>query len=550
MNKVHKRYTTHRHPWWLVSLLLTLLFIWHSNGLVVYAQSNLTASQDTFVDINESSSSFDGQKLVLAFSNFNGFVATKRVLIQFDLTGVTSSLTGAPLVLQLDQNGLSTGSVTVDVRQIADNWTESATHDNAPTPGSSLQTKTIAAGTTGEIRFTNASVGTYLEAQRTGDGKASFLLTLTAGTGFGTNLVFGDQESGNGPHLEVPPPPTATATATVTHTPTATRTPTATPTASNTPTITHTPTATHTPTNTGTATHTPTATGTATHTTTPPTATPTATATQPHTATPTATNTTIPATVTPTPTATATGTLLATATPTPTPTGTTVAPTSTSTTLPTATSTGSAPATATHTPTSTATSTATNTPTKTATPTQTPVNPTATATATPTASTTPTAIATVIDPVLGGTLVYTDANTNQFTIELPAGAVDVATELVLQPRAPLTIPNGFDFIGQSFTLDAYVNGTLVDGFIFKQPVTVTVNYTEESIVGLDEDGLRLYFYEEATQEWVDAATTCTPPSTYTRNLAENSFTVQICHLTEFAVFGQTLPKLYLPLVIR
>lgn len=152
--------------------------------------------------------------------------------------------------------------------------------------------------------------------------------------------------------------------------------------------------------------------------------------------------------------------------------------------------------------------------------------------------------------MLGGTLVYTDANTNQFTIELPAGAVDVATELVLQSRDPLTIPSGLDFIGQSFTLDAYINGILVDGFIFKQPVTVTVDYTEESIVGLDEASLLLYFYEETTQQWVDAATTCTPPSTYTRNLAENSFTVQICHLTEFAVFGQTLPKLYLPLVIR
>lgn len=167
-----------------------------------------------------------------------------------------------------------------------------------------------------------------------------------------------------------------------------------------------------------------------------------------------------------------------------------------------------------------------------------------------TPSTTPTAIATVVDPTLGGTLTYTDTNDNQFTIDVPAGAVDVATNLVLQPQSLPSQPVGFSFIGESFTLNAYINGTIVEGFVFQKPITVTIDYTEEGISGLDEASLMLYFYNETTQEWVDAATTCTPPSTYTRNLAENTFSVPICHLTEFAVFGQTLPKLYLPLVIR
>ena len=111
-------------------------------------------------------------------------------------------------------------------------------------------------------------------------------------------------------------------------------------------------------------------------------------------------------------------------------------------------------------------------------------------------------------------------------------------------------PNNFIFTSQSFTLDALANGLVVDDFVFKQPVTVRIAYKEGNINGVDESSLLLHYYNEATGAWIDAATTCTPPAVYTRNLAENYFTVNICHLTEFAIFGRSLPKLYLPLVRR
>lgn len=223
-----------------------------------------------------------------------------------------------------------------------------------------------------------------------------------------------------------------------------------------------------------------------------------------------------------------TATPTATRTPTRTPTvGATDVPSSTST--------------ATSTPTATVISTATPTPTVSSTPTVTP---------TTTAVTTPTPIVTLIDPLVGGSLTYTDTAEHHFTFTIPGNAVDAATEFMLQPGGEPLVPNNFIFTSQSFTLDAVADGVIVDDFVFQQPVTVRIDYAEEKINGVDEGSLLLHYYDEATGAWVDAATTCTPSSVYRRELTENYFTVNICHLTEFAIFGRPLPKLYLPLVKR
>jgi uncharacterized protein YkwD len=247
------------------------------------------------------------------------------------------------------------------------------------------------------------------------------------------------------------------------------------------------------------------------------------------TATPTATRT---------PTTTRTPTRTPTAGNTATPTGTPIV-TSTATVMPTVMPTPTTVADVTTTPTATATT----------------LPDEATSTATPTATLesstpTPTPIITLVDPILGGNLSYSDPAANQFAFTIPGGAVDEATEFMLQPGREPLVPNNFMFASQSFTLEALANGVVLDDFVFQQPVTVRIDYTEANINGVDESSLLLNYFNEATGVWVDAATTCTPSSIYTRNLAENYFTVNICHLTEFAVFGRQLPKLYLPLVRR
>lgn len=208
-------------------------------------------------------------------------------------------------------------------------------------------------------------------------------------------------------------------------------------------------------------------------------------------------------------------------------------------------------ATRTPTPMVGATNVPSSTPTATPTPTATVSStPTATPTTTAVTTSTPTPIVTLIDPLVGGSLTYTDTAENFFTFIIPGNAVGEATEFMLQPGREPLVPNNFMFASQSFTLDAVANGVIVDDFVFQQPVTVRIDYTEEEINGVDEGSLLLNYYDETTGAWVDAATTCTPLSVYTRNLAENYFTIKICHLTEFAIFGRPLPKLYLPLVTR
>ncbi len=93
---------------------------------------------------------------------------------------------------------------------------------------------------------------------------------------------------------------------------------------------------------------------------------------------------------------------------------------------------------------------------------------------------------------------------------------------------------------------------LVSDFPFQQPISVTVHYTDADVTGLDETTLTLDYWDGG--QWVDAATTCDPPSSYDRHPDENWLAVGVCHPTEFGLsgeMGQSQPqKIYLPLILK
>jgi hypothetical protein len=64
---------------------------------------------------------------------------------------------------------------------------------------------------------------------------------------------------------------------------------------------------------------------------------------------------------------------------------------------------------------------------------------------------------------------------------------------------------------------------------------------------MQEDLLRLYYWDETSGNWLDAVTTC--PGEYTRDLAGDRFALPLCHLTEFGVFGIPL-RMFIPVVNR
>ncbi|MBL7063649.1 MAG: hypothetical protein ISS49_05490 [Anaerolineae bacterium] len=155
-----------------------------------------------------------------------------------------------------------------------------------------------------------------------------------------------------------------------------------------------------------------------------------------------------------------------------------------------------------------------------------------------------------ITPDAGGTLTYTDPQGNDTTVAVPPGAVSQPTNLTYTPfSAPgYPAPAMLSFAGHAFGLEAYLGGSAQQGFAFSKPVTITIHYSEADVVWLGEDALTLDFWDGGG--WVDAATTCTPVSTYDRRPDGNWLAVPICHLSEFALFGEGKHYVYLPLVFK
>ena len=155
-----------------------------------------------------------------------------------------------------------------------------------------------------------------------------------------------------------------------------------------------------------------------------------------------------------------------------------------------------------------------------------------------------------ITPDAGGTLTYTDPQGNDTTVAVPPGAVSQPINLTYTPfSAPgYPAPAMLSFAGHAFGLEAYLGGSVQQGFAFSKPVTITIHYSEADVVGLGEDALTLDFWDGGG--WVDAATTCTPVSTYDRHPTGNWLAVPICHLSEFALFGEGKHYIYLPLVFK
>jgi len=234
-------------------------------------------------------------------------------------------------------------------------------------------------------------------------------------------------------------------------------------------------------------------------------------------------------TLTPTPTATPTNTASATSTLTPTPTHTPTPTDSPSPThTPTNTPTPTVTPTSTHTPTATPSATSTLTPTPTHSPTHTP---------TPTPTATP--ISTTIPPT-GGALQGSVAGFDA-AITFPSGAYREPFDLTLQRASNPPATGAFKLLGQIFALTAQdARGNPVTQF--DRPFTLVIRYGQESVANLREEDLTLHYWNPATEQWV-----AIPPPV---DVAANTLTVTLDHLTNFAVLESAQQRIYLPSLNR
>lgn len=154
------------------------------------------------------------------------------------------------------------------------------------------------------------------------------------------------------------------------------------------------------------------------------------------------------------------------------------------------------------------------------------------------------AVEEVIPGDIGGTVVSNDGNTE---IAVPPGAVEGLLTILFAPQPN---PNeGFgvlNFAGNSFELTASIGEGPVESFA--QPLTLTLQYDQASLGVIPEDTLILYYWDTIELAWLDAASTCAG-GIYTRNLDENWLSLPICHLSEFALLGDSF-DLFLPSIRR
>ncbi len=156
-----------------------------------------------------------------------------------------------------------------------------------------------------------------------------------------------------------------------------------------------------------------------------------------------------------------------------------------------------------------------------------------------------------VQPNASATLTHTASDGCGLSLNVPSGAVSQTTTLlyneVISPSQ--TISTGLQFAGCALSLNAFVNGTLLDPFTFEQLVTLTINYSDTAVAGLDESQLSLWYFDTVSGKWSQDGITIVE-----RDVANNRIVARIEHLTQFAICAPAvispLQTVYLPAIRR
>ena len=152
---------------------------------------------------------------------------------------------------------------------------------------------------------------------------------------------------------------------------------------------------------------------------------------------------------------------------------------------------------------------------------------------TPTMPTTTTGQVTATATGGGKTTLTTDEDTTA-QIELPADAVSVSTEINIYPKtkagvvASNPVPSGKTIVGgYAYEYTATAAGQAVTTFL--KSLTLTFTYIDEQISGLNEDTLKIYYWDGT--QWLVL------PSAVDK--ANNKITATTDHFTYFVIFGES-----------
>lgn len=139
-------------------------------------------------------------------------------------------------------------------------------------------------------------------------------------------------------------------------------------------------------------------------------------------------------------------------------------------------------------------------------------------------------------------------NSMTMTIEIPtheANGNESLSVVFTETAVSTDPPEGYDFAGLTFNLDAYVNGVITTPYTLTSPITLTITYNDADITHIvrGEQDLELRYWNGSA--WLNDGITLVE-----RDLVNNRLVIVINHLTEFTLLG--LPKfyVYLPITIN
>jgi len=144
----------------------------------------------------------------------------------------------------------------------------------------------------------------------------------------------------------------------------------------------------------------------------------------------------------------------------------------------------------------------------------------------------------------GGTVNGTNVKGLPVTIQVPAGVLADGSSLVYAPGVTSThaMPTDVMFAGQTFDLNLYNKGVMVENARFNPTITVTMGYTDSNVMGLNESALTLRYWNG--QAWSSDGITVV-----SRDVANNRIVFAISHLSEFAFFAPAKSAgIYLPII--
>lgn len=146
-----------------------------------------------------------------------------------------------------------------------------------------------------------------------------------------------------------------------------------------------------------------------------------------------------------------------------------------------------------------------------------------------------------ISPELGGEVKHKGSAGLDLHLVFPGGAAVTPLHVVVSEGAETDEVNLFGVVGHAVTINAYqVDGTPVSNFA--KPFVLTVQYNPALLGGGDESQLTLAFWDVTNKHWVDVVATLDSNA--------NTLSVELDHLTTFAVRRPVTAQIFLPLVAR